>query len=77
MTDSKEREKFKPTQEEFIGDGLSDLGNSDSSGDRTAKKHPDYENRSLEDLRHEARELGVSGFGAMKREQLINRLKRM
>lgn len=81
MADKKGREKFKPTQEEFIGDGISDLkkGNEEGKTERNPQKNKQtpYEDRSLEDLRSEARARGISGFGAMRRAELVNTLSSM
>lgn len=76
MSDQKEREKFKSTEEEFIGDGLSRKDGSDSSRDLKNSNQTDYENRSIEDLRHEAEEKGVNGFERMSKEQLKSALKK-
>src|SRR5690554_3157076 len=77
MSDQNERERFKSTEEEFIGDGLSRKDGDDSSRDLKNSNQTDYEKRSIEDLRHEAREKDISGFKEMSREQLIKALKKV
>lgn len=77
MSDKNEREKFKSTEEEFIGDGLSRGDGSDSSRDLKNSNQTDYGKRSIEDLRHEAKEKDVSGYKEMDREELINALKKI
>lgn len=78
MAEKKEREKFKPIQEEFIGDGISDMSKgkeegSSQSPSQKSKLSP-YEERSLEDLRKEARERGINGSATMEKAELVNAL---
>jgi len=78
MAEKKEREKFKPTQEEFIGDGISDMSKAKEEGrsehPSQKRKQSPYEERSLEDLRKEARARGISGSAAMGKAELVNAL---
>src|SRR5690625_5859617 len=78
MAEKKEREKFKPIQEEFIGDGISDMSKgkeegSSQSPSQKSKQSP-YEERSLENIRKEARERGINGYATMAKAELVNAL---
>src|SRR5690625_4928767 len=76
MAEKKEREKFKPIQEEFIGDGISDMskgkeeGSSQSPSQKSKQSH--YEERSLENLRKEAAKHDINGSAKMEKAEHVN-----
>src|SRR5690625_2830303 len=78
MAEKKEREKFKPIQEEFIGDGISDMSMGKEEGSRQSpsqkSEQSPYEERSLENLRKEASESGINGSATMEKAELVNAL---
>src|SRR5690625_1187819 len=78
MAENKEREKFKPIHEEFIGDGISDMskGKEEGSSQSTCQQSTQSpsEERSLRILRKGARERGIDGAATMEKAELVNAL---
>src|SRR5690625_381711 len=76
MAEKQEREKFKPIQEEFIGEGISDMskGKEDGSSQSPSQKSKQspYEERSLENLSKEERERSINGTTTMEKAELVN-----
>lgn len=71
MADQPRRERYKETEEEFVGEGLSRNIKEENSGSDQAK----YEEWTLRELQREAEKKNVKNYRKMEREELISRLK--